>query len=225
MAALQGSLWLGNFTGGLMMRGMCLRRPSPAMAVALIALFVALGGSGYAAVKINGKNITSRSIAGSKLKKSAVTGTEVKNASLGVADFKAGQLPAGPQGPTGSAGMQGPAGVQGPAGANGSAVGFAYVQANAGTVTVNPAFAQNVTAANITRASAGVYCFHDLPFTPRSLMVMGEAHGFYDSLAKGSMTSTFGCAFPPNQAVVQIQRPVSNPGGCCHDDDFIVWFE
>jgi hypothetical protein len=115
--------------------------------------------------------------------------------------------------------------VQGPAGAAGSAVGFAYVQANTGTVTVNPAFARNVTAANITRAFAGVYCFHDLPFTPRSLMVMAEAHGFYDSVAKGSMTSTFGCAFPANQAVVQIQRPVSNPGVCCYDDDFIVWFE
>ena len=46
------------------MRGIRLHRPSPAMAVALIALFVALGGSGYAAVKINGKNIASRSIAG-----------------------------------------------------------------------------------------------------------------------------------------------------------------
>jgi hypothetical protein len=93
------------------------QRPSPAMAVALIALFVALGGSGYAAVKINGGKLTNRSVAGKKLKKSAVTSTEVKNRSLGAADFKAGQLPVGSQGPTGS---------QGPAGAKGSAVGFAY---------------------------------------------------------------------------------------------------
>jgi hypothetical protein len=210
------------------MCGMRFQRPSPAMAVALIALFVSLGGSGYAAVEINGKSLKNRSVAGKKLKKSAVTGKEVKNRSLGAADFKLGQLPAGPQGPTGSAGPQGPAGAQGlkgAAGAKGSAVGFAYVDASTGDVTVNPAFAHNVTAANISRSSAGVYCFHDLPFTPRSIMVMGEAHGYYDSLAKGSLTSTFGCAFPPNQAVVQIQRPVDDPGACCFDDNFIVWFE
>lgn len=207
------------------MRGMRLQRPSPAMAVALIALFVALGGSGYAAVKINGKNIKGRSIAGSKLKRSAVTATEVKNASLRAADFKPGELPAGQNGPQGPAGIPGPGGTKGPAGADGSAVGFAYVEVNAGIVTVNPAFAKNVSAANITRASAGRYCFHDLSFTPSSLMVMGEAHGYYDSLAKGSITSTAGCAFPPNQAVVQIQRPVSAPGSCCIDDNFIVWFE
>jgi hypothetical protein len=34
-----------------------LRRPSPSMAVALIALFVALGGTGYAALTITGKNV------------------------------------------------------------------------------------------------------------------------------------------------------------------------
>jgi hypothetical protein len=210
------------------MRGMRFHRPSPAMAVALIALFVALGGSGYAAVKLNGANLTNRSVAGKKLKKSAVTGKEVKNRSLGAADFKAGQLPAGPQGATGPPGSPGPAGaqgLQGPAGAKGSAVGFAYVEAFTGVVTVNPAFAQNLTAANITRSSAGRYCFHDLPFAPKSIMVMGEAHGYYDSLAKGTLSSTTGCAFPPNQAVVQITRPDANPGGCCFDDNFFVWFE
>jgi hypothetical protein len=58
-------------------------RPSPAMVVALLALFVALGGTGYAAVKVNGKNIKSRSIAGKKLKKDTVTGVEVKESKLG----------------------------------------------------------------------------------------------------------------------------------------------
>jgi hypothetical protein len=53
------------------------------MVVALVALFVALGGSGYAAVKINGKNITNRSIAGKKLKRNTVGGKEVKESKLG----------------------------------------------------------------------------------------------------------------------------------------------
>ena len=34
------------------------RKPSPALVISIIALFVALGGTSYAAVKLNGKNIT-----------------------------------------------------------------------------------------------------------------------------------------------------------------------
>lgn len=58
------------------------RRPSPALVVALIALFVALGGSGYAAVKINGSQIEDRSIDGTKIKRDTVTGTEVRESKL-----------------------------------------------------------------------------------------------------------------------------------------------
>ena len=53
-------------------------RPSPAMAVALIALFVALGGTGYAAVKLNGKNIKDNSIPGTKSFCSRATGCRTR---------------------------------------------------------------------------------------------------------------------------------------------------
>jgi hypothetical protein len=59
-----------------------LRRPSPATVISLIALFVALGGSGYAAVKISGKNIANKSIAGSKLKNRTITGAKLKNRTI-----------------------------------------------------------------------------------------------------------------------------------------------
>lgn len=39
-----------------------IKRPSPAMAVSLLALFVALGGTGYAAALINGKSIKTRTV-------------------------------------------------------------------------------------------------------------------------------------------------------------------
>ena len=58
-------------------------RPSPAMVVALLALFVALGGSGYAAVQINGKTIKNATIAGKKLKRNTVTGRQVRESTLG----------------------------------------------------------------------------------------------------------------------------------------------
>src|SRR3954452_14173783 len=57
-------------------------RPSHATVVAYLALFVALGGSGYAAVEINGGDIKDRTIIAKKVKKDALTGTEIKESKL-----------------------------------------------------------------------------------------------------------------------------------------------
>lgn len=57
-----------------------------------------------AAGQINGKNI----------KKNAIPSKHVKDGSLLAKDFKAGQLPTGPQGPAGPQGVPGPAGPTGP---------------------------------------------------------------------------------------------------------------
>lgn len=51
--------------------------------VATLALFVALGGSSYAAVKINGKDIKKNTVAGKALKKDTLTGREIKESKLG----------------------------------------------------------------------------------------------------------------------------------------------
>jgi len=83
------------------------KRPSPALIISLLALFVALGGTSYAAMKVNGKDISNRSIAGSKIKKNVLTTKEVKDKSLLKADFKPGQIPAGAAGPPGPAGTPG----------------------------------------------------------------------------------------------------------------------
>jgi hypothetical protein len=68
------------------------RRPSPALAISLIALFVALGGTGYAAVTINGKNLTNKSVAGKKLKNKTITGGKIKNATITGGKIKNGTL-------------------------------------------------------------------------------------------------------------------------------------
>jgi hypothetical protein len=48
-----------------------------------LAVFIALGGSSYAAVTLNGRNIKHRSIPGTKLKRNSVTGLEVRESRLG----------------------------------------------------------------------------------------------------------------------------------------------
>lgn len=87
------------------MRRLAKHRPSPAMIVALIALFVSLGGAAFAA------GILPKNSVGSKqLKKNSVTSVKVKDASLKAADFAAGQLPAGAKGATGATGPKGATG-------------------------------------------------------------------------------------------------------------------
>ena len=63
---------------------------------------------GHAATKlVLGKN----SVGTAQLRKNAVTSAKVKNGSLMAADFRAGQLPAGPQGPKGEKGDPGAPGA------------------------------------------------------------------------------------------------------------------
>lgn len=85
-----------------------LRRPSPALVVACLALGLALGGTGYATVLAVPKN----SVGTAQLKTGAVTTKKVKDGTLLKADFKPGQLPAGPAGPQGPAGAPGISGLQ-----------------------------------------------------------------------------------------------------------------
>jgi hypothetical protein len=76
--------------------------------IAIIALFVALGGTSYAALKL-----PKRSVGAKHLKKNAVRSAQVKNRSLRKKDFKKGQLPRGKRGATGPQGIQGLQGIQG----------------------------------------------------------------------------------------------------------------
>lgn len=58
-------------------------RPSPALVVSVIALIVALGGTAYAAQKINGGSIVKQSIGGGKLKKNTLTGFQINTSKIG----------------------------------------------------------------------------------------------------------------------------------------------
>ena len=58
-------------------------RPSPALVVALIALFVALGGTAYAVKQINGSVLANRSVSNVKIKKNSLTKTEINLKALG----------------------------------------------------------------------------------------------------------------------------------------------
>jgi hypothetical protein len=90
------------------------RRPSAGVVLAIVALFVALGGSSYAAV-----SLPKASVGAPQIKQSAVNSKKVQDGSLLAKDFKRGQLPKGAQGPAGPQGPQGPQGQQGQQGVPG----------------------------------------------------------------------------------------------------------
>jgi hypothetical protein len=93
------------------MRLPSIRRPSPSMAVAVMALVVASTGTSYAAGLIGSADIKNNSVQSQDIKDKTVKGRDIKNdvigsnkirnGSLKSRDFKAGQLPAGAQGPAG----------------------------------------------------------------------------------------------------------------------------
>ena len=127
------------------------RKPSPAMIVSLIALFVALGGTSYAALTITSKQVKNNSLTGADIKNESVGSGDIKNGSLLAKDFKAGQFsasstsgatgpagPAGPKGDKGDTGATGATGAKGDTGATG-APGATHVVIRRGSfVTINP---------------------------------------------------------------------------------------
>ena len=124
------------------------RRPSPATVISLVALFVALGGTSYAAVALVPNNSvgSAQVINGSLQKKDLST--------KAVAALKGNRGPAGAQGAQGSAGAAGPAGAAGATGATGP-VGASGVTGPKGTTGATGA-AGAAGATNVIARTASV---------------------------------------------------------------------
>jgi hypothetical protein len=136
--------------------------------VATLALFVALGGSSYAALTITGKNVRDGSLTGKDVKKNSLTGADVRglrsrdvsDGSLLAQDFQAGQLPAGPRGPQGLQGAKGDKGDKGDTGAAGTARAYALAGGNScpGAPVVFCPIVRGRGVAYVVKVGAGVYC-------------------------------------------------------------------
>ena len=71
------------------------RTPSPAMVVAIIALFIALGGSAFAAIQKNAvgtRQLRSKAVTTGKIANNAINGAKVANGSLSGQDINLGAL-------------------------------------------------------------------------------------------------------------------------------------
>jgi collagen triple helix repeat protein len=102
------------------------RKPSPALLLACVALFLAAGGP---AAAVNAADAAAKLMTGKQIKDNSITSKDVKNGTLVAKDFKPGVLPkllpasqaeAGARGDTGAQGPQGPVGPAGPQGERGA---------------------------------------------------------------------------------------------------------
>ncbi len=145
--------------------------------IGLLALFVALSGTAYAAAELPPNSVGAR-----QLKRSAVVSSRVKDFSLLRRDFKRGQLPRGPVGPPGAAGTARAYGVASAAG------------------QFDPARSRNVLSVN--RIAAGVYCVSvtppatrpPTPLEPTTILAMIGAEATPGATIRTSASAAgFGC--------------------------------
>jgi collagen triple helix repeat protein len=174
--------------------------------IALLALFLALGGTTYAA---------STSLIG----KNTVASPQVVNGSLQTKDLSAKARTAlkgnrGPRGLTGAPGAAGTPGAKGDkgdkgdTGAPGSALAYAWVAANG---TLDTARSKNVVS--VTEPVTGFYCF-DLSVTAvNAIAVPAHITSEFDGTAEAEVrpeAAATACSEPNRDAAVWIGRGSTN---------------
>ena len=165
--------------------------------IALLALFLALGGTTYAA---------STSLIG----KNTVASPQVVNGSLQTKDLNAKARKAlkgnrglrGPQGIQGPKGATGAQGVQGVQGVPGTARAYAVVAADG---TVNTALSKNIT---VNKNGAGTYC-----------ITLGGGIDPASTTLSASLIFTFG---GDTNAIIQVDNPALTQAGNCAAGQFEV---
>jgi hypothetical protein len=159
-----------------------LRTPALLATLAVLALAVGMGATSWGAPLAKAP---SKLVADVK-KALKLSKTADRNAKLALADARKARAqsvagPQGPAGPAGAAGPQGDRGLSGPTGKAGSGLGYAQIEYcdNDNGCSDFPQrgwfSADDANSAGIDNSAnfqtnppppAGVFCYHDLPFTP-----------------------------------------------------------
>ena len=148
-----------------MLRQALVRRPSPAMVVAVVALLVALAGPGYAALQ----SVVFAARAGNAEKVDGLKASKRPHGNEIVALDSHGRLPAS-VGAVGPQGVPGPQGAPGSPGAAGTALAYSTILYEPPDAGGPPEWRIDDTLSkkldndvNFAHPAPGVFCIHDLP--------------------------------------------------------------
>ena len=120
--------------------------------MATIAVFAALGGGAYAALRVSSRDVVNSSLRGADVRNGSLTGCDIRDRSIGTRDLARGVVRTGLQGATGATGPQGqpgPPGATGPQGAS--------AREHWAVVGVNGAVLEGSPGATVDRQGPGVY--------------------------------------------------------------------
>lgn len=129
-------------------------RSSFANVVALLALFIALGGTAIALSKnsVKSRHIAPKAVKRSDVKPSAINSSRVQNGSLRRNDLNS-SVPI--------------------------AQAYAYIEADANVVEAR---SLGITDARVIDEGSGHYCFYDLPFDPVAVVATGETNNILSDI-------------------------------------------
>lgn len=185
------------------------RLPSPAVAISLVALFVALGGTSYAAFSLPANSVGSK-----QLKKNAVITKKIKNHAVTAAKINPAGLTVPNATNANHANSANTANTANSAIIGDSPVAWAEVRAD-GTVAAG----RGITSANITNLSAA-YCFHGLTFPFKSMMATGD----YGLSVVSDLTAAVAVPSNPSDCGTNPAEVATSQGGGFTAEPFFVYF-
>ena len=188
--------------------------------IALLALFLALGGTTYAAsTALIGKNtVASPQVVNGSLKTKDLS----KKARAALKGNRGPRGFTGAQGAKGATGAQGIQGIQGIQGVAGTAVAYAYLDPSGGVIEEQ---SKGITDAMVTNPAPGYYCFSGLGFTPKNMVASGNNIGpVLDTLATPSIQAT-GQAFVTCSGSPARVTTYGIAAAALANRAFYVWFE
>ncbi len=206
-----------------------IRRPSAALIVAFVALFIAATGFAVGAIPTRSGVIH----ACYKTKNGALSVVSGSKCPRGTRPLSWNQLgpkgsngARGATGATGAKGANGGQGAQGAKGEAGTAVAYARVQED-GTLEPGDSGRQNknVVPVDVQHPAAGIYCFGGLAFGVASAMVSPDSAGKITQDATATVAVQRGVTLGECDAAHQQARVTTLVAGIATDHRFQIWFE
>jgi hypothetical protein len=212
------------------------------MVVALIALFLSLGGVSYGVATgfIDSREIKNNTVSTKDVRNNGLRGADVRNNTLTGSDVNEARLGKVPTAGTADTATNATNATNATTAGNANTLDgkdstefgpVAYARVNGGAATggdtVDDALSRGITDANVVHPQAGVYCFIGLGFTPKNLVATIDVN---DSPGGGANIDTiythvsgFGtCTGVVNQTQAAVR---TRNAGLAADRSFFVVFE